>query len=58
MRCFGVSCLTNYAAGISAEALSHSEVMETTERVGARFQELVRSVVSRLGPELAAAPSD
>lgn len=56
LRCFGVSCLTNYAAGIGTEPLSHAEVMETTDRVGALFRELVRSVVRRLGPALAAGP--
>ena len=52
LRCFGVSCLTNYAAGISSEPLSHDDVMETTERAGARFRGLVRSVIGRLEPAL------
>ncbi len=52
VRCFGVSCLTNYGAGISPEPLSHRDVMETTERVGGRFQALVRSVIGRIGPAL------
>jgi purine-nucleoside phosphorylase len=52
IRCFGVSCLTNLAAGISAEVLSHLEVMETTERVGGRFRLLVRSVLGRIESEL------
>lgn len=58
VRCFGVSCLTNYAAGISSEPLAHDEVIETTERVGDRFRRLVRAVVERLRVELTAAPSD
>ncbi len=52
VRCFGVSCLTNYGAGISPEPLSHHDVMETTERVGGRFRALVRSVIGRIGPAL------
>jgi purine-nucleoside phosphorylase len=52
IRCFGISCLTNFAAGISPEALSHDEVMETTERVGGQFRSLVRSVVARIEPAL------
>ena len=52
IRCFGVSCLTNLAAGISPEALSHHEVMETTERVGGQFRSLVRSVLARIEPAL------
>ncbi len=30
----GISCITNAAAGISKNALSHAEVLETAERVG------------------------
>ncbi len=48
VRCFGVSCLTNFAAGISPEQLSHAEVMETTERVGGQFRALVRAVIGRI----------
>ncbi len=58
VRCFGVSCLTNYAAGISGEPLSHAEVVETTQRVGEQFKALIRSVVRRLARDLTAAPSD
>ncbi len=57
IRCLGISCLTNYAAGISPEPLSHDEVMETTERVAEKFQLLVQRVVSRIGPKLTSAPS-
>ena len=52
VRCFGVSCLTNHAAGISPQPLSHHEVMETTERVGGRFRALVQSVIGRIEPVL------
>jgi len=45
VRCFGISCVTNFAAGISPEPLSHEEVMETTDRVGEAFRGLVRSVL-------------
>ena len=48
LRCFGVSCMTNFAAGISPEPLSHSDVMEVTERVGGQFRALVRAVVGRI----------
>ena len=52
VRCFGISCLTNFAAGISSDSLSHEEVMETTERVGETFRSLVRAVLRRIGPRL------
>ena len=45
IRCFGISCLTNYAAGIAARPLDHREVLETTERVAAEFQALVAAAV-------------
>ena len=47
VRCVAVSCLTNFAAGVTAEPLSHDEVLETTERVADEFQELMaRSVAA------------
>ena len=52
VRCFGVSCLTNFAAGIQEQPLHHLEVMETTERVGGQFRSLVRAVVARIEPAL------
>ena len=48
MRVLGVSCITNLAAGISAQPLSHDEVTETATRVKSRFQGLIRGVLERL----------
>lgn len=58
VRCFGVSCMTNYAAGISPEPLSHEEVIETTERVKAEFQSLVLAALARADVRLNGGPSD
>ena len=52
VRCFGVSCMTNFAAGISPEPLTHEEVMETTERVKDRFQALVLAALARADARL------
>lgn len=41
MRVAGVSCITNAAAGVTGAALTHAEVLETTERVSAAFERLV-----------------
>lgn len=49
MRVLGVSCITNLAAGISAEPLSHDEVTETANRVRERFEGLIGGVLERLG---------
>jgi purine-nucleoside phosphorylase len=37
----GISCVTNLAAGISQQALSHDEVSETANRVTGTFQKLI-----------------
>ncbi|MGH7540985.1 MAG: purine-nucleoside phosphorylase [Gemmatimonadota bacterium] len=50
IRCVGVSCLTNYAAGVRPEPLVHEEVMETARLVQADFQRLVASAVARFEP--------
>jgi len=48
MRVLGFSCVTNLACGLAAAPITHAEVIETTARVAARFQQLVRGVVARL----------
>jgi len=48
MRVAGISCITNMAAGIQLTPLAHEEVLETTARVAARFQALVRGLVATL----------
>ena len=47
MRVAGVSCITNAAAGVTGSALSHAEVLETTNRVSASFESLVTEFLSR-----------
>lgn len=44
----GISCITNMAAGLSNEKLSHAEVQETADRVAASFQELVTRIVAAM----------
>lgn len=44
----GISCISNMASGILDQPLSHDEVIETTERVKARFLKLVSEVVTKL----------
>jgi purine-nucleoside phosphorylase len=48
LRVAGISCVTNLAAGISAQALSHKEVTETAERVKNDFIRLLNLVIPRL----------
>lgn len=48
MRCLGISCVTNLAAGISPNKLSHVEVLETGEKVRGRFESLLIELLPRL----------
>jgi purine-nucleoside phosphorylase len=41
IRVAGISCITNAAAGVTGSALSHAEVLETTQRVSGVFESLV-----------------
>jgi purine-nucleoside phosphorylase len=52
VRVMGISCITNMAAGILPQRLTHREVIETTERVREQFVELLRAVIPQL-PALA-----
>lgn len=51
MRVLGISCITNMAAGILPQPLSHEEVVETAERVRETFLLLVREIVAKIGHE-------
>lgn len=42
----GISCISNMAAGILDQPLSHAEVMETTERVKSQFLGLVTALIA------------
>lgn len=42
----GISCITNYAAGILDQPLSHQEVVETAELVKSTFEKVVDLVLS------------
>lgn len=44
----GISCITNMAAGILKQKLTHQEVMDTTARVQKEFTALVLGVLERL----------
>lgn len=48
MRVLGISCVTNMAAGILPQPLSHTEVMETAERIQRTFVQFVQDLVKEL----------
>ena len=47
-RVIGISCITNQAAGITGQALSHDEVTETATRVRATFERLLDAILGAL----------
>jgi purine-nucleoside phosphorylase len=48
MRVLAISCITNYAAGMTDAPLDHDHVMKTGERAAEVFGELIRRVVKRI----------
>ena len=48
IKVLAISCVTNMAAGILDQPLSHAEVMETGERVQHTFESLLRAVLPRI----------
>ena len=56
IRVLGISCVTNMAAGILDQPITHAEVLETGERVKAQFIALLRGVIPRIEEDLRKAP--
>ncbi len=48
LRILGISCVTNLAAGVSGEPLSHEEVVETTQRKAAELGKLLEHILQAL----------
>lgn len=48
MRVLGISCITNFAAGMTDEAIDHSHVMTTGANAAEVFGELLKRVVARM----------
>ncbi len=48
MEVLGISCISNMAAGILDQPLTHDEVIETTEKVKANFMDLVQQIVKKI----------
>lgn len=44
----GISCITNMAAGVTKEKLTHAEVQETADRVAKDFEKLVTDVIAAI----------
>ncbi len=48
METSAISCITNYAAGISDNKLSHSEVTQTANLVKDKFEKLVKKIIEMI----------
>ena len=48
MKVLGISCITNMAAGILPQKLTHHEVIDTTEKVKEKFIALLRETLKKL----------
>ena len=51
LRIAAVSCITNMAAGILDQPLSHEEVQETADKVADKFEKLITGLIARIGQE-------
>lgn len=52
MRVCGISCISNMAAGVTGEKLSHEEVQETADRTADLFRKLVTAGILNRSAEL------
>ncbi len=52
IKVLAISCVTNMAAGILDQPLSHQEVIETGERVRTSFEALLRAVLPRIAGDI------
>ena len=48
MKVLGISCITNYAAGMTDENINHDEVMETGAKVAEVFKQLLRRIIAKI----------
>jgi purine-nucleoside phosphorylase len=48
MKVIGISCITNFAAGMTDEEIDHDHVMETGAMGADIFKELLRRVIGKV----------
>lgn len=48
VKCLGISCITNMAAGVLNQKINHEEVMQVGERVKGDFIRLLRAIIPPL----------
>ena len=48
LKVLGISCLTNYAAGVTENALNHQEVIDTANKVKENFKTLLSEIIKQM----------
>ena len=48
IKCIGITCITNMAAGILNEVLTHEDVKETALKVENNFKEVIKELVTKI----------
>lgn len=48
MEVLGISCITNMAAGLSQERLSHDEVVNTAKKIESEFKNLILNIIKAI----------
>lgn len=48
LKVLGISCLTNYAAGVSETPLNHQEVIDTANKVKENFKNLLAEIIRNI----------
>jgi len=48
LKVLGISCITNYAAGISKTKLTEEEVIETANKSGEKFSALMAGIITEI----------
>ena len=48
IKCAGITCITNMAAGVTNEILSHDDVKETALKAEENFKKVVKEFIKRI----------
>lgn len=48
LKCIGITCITNMAAGIMNEKLSHEDVKDTASKVESNFKKVIKELIKEI----------
>ena len=49
IKCVGITCITNMAAGITNETLTHEDVKETANKAEKNFKKVINEFINKIG---------